>query len=194
MHVYPVVLFVHVLSVLLAAGASAVLALAQLQMRRVETLGQVARWAIAAKQTAHAFPFAVAGLVGSGSYLVQAGWRWSDPWVLGGIAGLATIVVLGEGLDGRRGRALGRAVGAALAGGDGPAGGEVARLLGDPLGKVIGIAPVTLMLGVVFVMVTKPGAAGCVAALLVALAASVPAGPAVFRSRTRAGAPAPAQA
>lgn len=194
MHPYTVVLFVHVLSLLLATGASAVIGLAQAQLRRVETLGQVARWAMAAKQTAKAFPVAVVGLVGSGVYMVQTRWSWTDPWVLGGLAGLAAIVVLGDVVEGRNGRRLGRELGQALARGDGPVDGEVARLLAAPLPKITGIAPTLLMVAVVFVMVTKPGAAGCAAALVVALAAAVPLGPALARSRPRAGAPAPAAA
>jgi Predicted integral membrane protein (DUF2269) len=190
---YSVVLFVHILSLLLAAGASAVITLAAIQMRRVETLGQVARWAMAAKSTAKAFPIAVAGLVGSGIYMTQASWSFSDPWVLGAICGLTTIVVLGDAVDGRHVRALGQAVGEALrTGGDGPVDGEVARRLEQPIGKVVALAPTLLMLGVAFVMVTKPGAAGTAVALLVSLALSVPVGPTLLRSGTRAGAPAPA--
>jgi hypothetical protein len=182
-HVYSVVLFIHLLSLLIAAGAAAVLALAQVQMRRAERVRQVAQWALAAKNTARVFPFAVAGLVGSGIYLVQSSWSFSDPWVLGGICGLAAIVVLGDAVDGRHGRKIGRAAGEALlAHGDGHLGPDLKRLLSQPLPKAVSLAPTLLMLGVVFVMVTKPGAAGSAAALLVALALSVPCGPALFRT------------
>jgi len=195
MTTYSVVLFIHLLSLLIAAGAAAVVTLANVQMRRAETLGQVARWGMAAKNTAKAFPVAIVGLVGSGIYMVQTEWSWSDPWVIGALVGLGMIIVFGEGLEARRGRALGRALGEAIAtGGDGPVDGEPARLLEDNLGKAIPAAPTLLMLGVVFIMVTKPGTAGTIIALAVALALSVPVGRAVFRCDRRAGTPVPAAA
>jgi hypothetical protein len=193
MNTYSVVLFVHILSVLIATGAATIVTLAAIQMRRAENYGQVARWAMAAKNAAKGFPVAVVGLVGSGIYLVQSAWSWSDPWVIGALVGLGAIIVIGHGVESRRGRALGRALGEALAtAGDGPVDGEPARLLEQKIGKATSAAPTLLMLGVAFVMVTKPGTAGTVAALLVALALSAPVGIALFRTETRAGMPVPA--
>lgn len=163
MHPYPVVLFVHLLALLLATGATALTFFAALQLRGASTTGEVARWARAVTAVVPAFPVATLLLLGSGAYLTQVGWRWTTPWIDGGLAGLVLIVVCGSGIEAARGRALEQEVRTA---------GMTARaraLARDPLSWSAKLTTLTLMLAVVFLMVVKPGALGSGLALVVAL-------------------------
>lgn len=180
---YHMALTIHLLALLLAAGAAATTHFAHALMRRARTLSEAGRWGLAVKSTAHLFPVAVLGLVGSGAYMVSDAWSWSAPWVIASLAGLAAIVLVGDVVNGRNGRAAGQAIGRALAhGGDGPVTAEVTRLLESRLALSASFAPTLLMVGVVYVMTNKPGAAGCSAALLAAVAVSAATGPLLARA------------
>jgi hypothetical protein len=173
MQLYHVLLFVHIVSLLIAAAAAATLHLADIEIRRATTLAEAGRLGLRMKKTAHAFPFAIVGLVVTGVWMThRLGWGFSSPWVLAGIAGLAAIIVLGDAVNGAYGKRLGGRIGAALArGGDGPLPDDVIACLDDPLAKVAAVAPTGLMLGVIYVMTAKPGVTGSVLAMLIALLA-----------------------
>lgn len=178
MTAYQIVLYVHLLALLLAAGAAAVIHVAEASMRRAPLLSEAGRWGLTAKATARAFPVAVVALLGSGAYMVSDSWSWSTPWVLAAISGLAAIVLVGDVVNGRHGKAVGQAIGRTLATtGDGPLTDEVTRLLGSPVAIAGSFMPTALMVGVVFVMVTKPGALGSALALLVCVALAAATGP-----------------
>jgi len=160
---YSIVLYVHLLALLLATGASAVAFYAALQLRGATSPGEVARWARVVKAVVPAFPIATLLLLGSGAYLTQVGWGWTTPWIDAGIAGLALLVANGSGLESARGRALEREVRTAGMT-------EQARaLLRDPLAWSAKMNTFTLMLAIVFLMVVKPAALGSGLALVVAL-------------------------
>lgn len=180
---YHVVLFVHLVSLLIAAGAAATLHAADLQIRRAPSLSAALRLALLMKRAALAFPVAIVGLVGSGIYMTNhLGWGFSTPWVLAGEVGLGTIVALGDAVNGRFGRQLGMAIGGALArGGDGPLTDEVRARLANPVAKLASVAPTALMFGVVYVMTVKPGATGSAIAMLVAVAAGAVASQTLLR-------------
>jgi hypothetical protein len=181
---YHVVLFVHLVSLLLAAGAAATLHVADVEIRRAQSLSEALRLALRMKRTATAFPFAIVGLVGSGIYMTHhLAWGFSTPWVLAGEVGLAAIVVLGDAVNGRFGRQLGAAIGGALArGGDGALTEEVRAHLENPVAKLASVAPTALRFGVIYVMTVKPGATGSTVAMLVALAAGAVASQALLRT------------
>lgn len=165
MDAYSVVLFVHLLALLLASGASVLALFAALQMRGASAPSDVARWARVVKSVVPCFPIATVLLAGSGAYMTQAQWRWTTPWVDAGIAGLLLIVLCGSGVEASRGRALEREVRAS---------GLSVRaraLLRDPLAWSAKLTTLTLMVAIVFLMVTKPAALGSALALVVALLA-----------------------
>jgi hypothetical protein len=159
-----VVLFVHLLALLLATGASVLAFFAALQLRGAATAGDVARWGRVVKAVVPAFPVATLLLLGSGAYLTQVGWGWTTPWIDAGLAGLALIVACGSGIEAARGRALEQEVRTA---GMTP---KARALLRDPLAWSAKATTLTLMLAVVFLMVVKPSALGSGVALVVALA------------------------
>lgn len=163
MHAYQVVLFVHLLALLLAFGASVLAFFAGLQMRGATAAPDVARWGRVVKAVVPCFPIATLLLAGSGAYLTQTEWNWTTSWVDAGIAGLVLIVVCGSGIEGPRGRALEREVRAA---GMSP---RARALLRDPVAWSAKLTTLTLMVAIVFLMVTKPAALGSALALVVAV-------------------------
>jgi hypothetical protein len=161
---YSVVLFVHLLALLMATGASALAFFAALQLRGAGAPGEVARWGRLTKAVVPAFPVATLLLLGSGAYLTQAGWTWTTPWIDAGLAGLALIVGCGSGIEAARGRALEqevRACGLSL---------RARRLQRDPVAWSAKVTTLTLMVAIVFLMVVKPAALGSGLGLVVALA------------------------
>ena len=179
MHLYSVLLFVHLLALLLATGASVLAFFAALQMRGATAPADVARWARVVKAVVPCFPLATLLLAGTGAYMTQTGWRWTTPWIDAGIAGLALIAVCGSGVEAARGRALEREVWTAGMT-------ERARtLLRDPLAWSAKMTTFTLMLAIVFLMVVKPSALGSGLALVAALLAGPLAAVPFWRSPVR---------
>lgn len=192
MQTYHVVLFIHIASLLIAVGAVTTLHIADVEIRRARTLSEAGRLGMRMKNTAHAFPVAVVGLVGSGIYMTHhLAWGFSTAWVLAGEVGLAAIIVIGDVVNGRNGRKLGAAIGGAIAsGGDGPVTDEVRALLDDPLAKFAAVAPTGIMFGVIYNMTVKPAALGATLAMLIAIALGGVASQVLLRSAAPAAAPA----
>lgn len=185
MQTYHVVLFVHLVSLLIAVGAVATMHIADIEIRRARTLGEAGRLGMRMKKTAHAFPIAIVGLVGSGVYMTHhLGWGFSAPWVLAGECGLAGIIVLGDLVNGRNGARLGASIGAGIAAGgpNAPVTDEVRARLDDPIAKFAAVAPTSLMFGVIYAMTVKPGTLGSTLAMLIALAVGGVASQALLRS------------
>lgn len=170
MNAYSIVLFVHLLALLVAAMASAVAFYAALQLRNARTLPDIARWGRVVGAVTPAFPVASLTLLGSGAYMTQDQWNWTTPWIDAGVAGLALIAVCGAGVEASRGRTLKREL---MTAGMSP---RARRLQRDPYAWSAKMTTLTLMLAIVFVMVTKPGATGSFLAIALAVAVGIPAG------------------
>ncbi|HEU4990296.1 MAG: hypothetical protein KGL93_13260 [Gemmatimonadota bacterium] len=96
---YNLALFVHLLALLAATAASALVHFAAHRRAEAPTLRESMQWAGLIGKTSKVFPIAVLTLVLTGSYMVHAHWTWQVGWVeaglLGAIALLATGAVLG---------------------------------------------------------------------------------------------------
>lgn len=176
MTAYSVVLFLHFTFLILAMGASGVLMLASLQIRNAVEIGEIARWGGFIHKVVPLFPVAAIGLFATGAYMTSDRWSWSTSWIVAAIIGLVMIVVSGEVVDGGRGRALEREL---------KANGmteRARRLRRDPIGWSAKMTTNALVFAVVFVMSTKPGAAGASAALVVAVLTGVATGVPFWRA------------
>jgi hypothetical protein len=169
---YSFVLFLHFCFLILAMAAFGVLMLASLQIRNAVEIPEIARWGGFIHTVVPLFPVAAIGLFGTGAYMTSDRWTWSTSWVVAAIVGLAMIVISGEVLDGGRGRALEHELktnGLSE---------RALRLRRDPIGWSAKMTTITLVVAVVYIMSNKPGAAGAIAALavavLVGVAVSVP--------------------
>jgi hypothetical protein len=162
MNAYALALFFHLLFLLVAAAAASLSTFASLRLRAARDVEDVRRWQRLIDKVVPAFPTATLGLFATGAYMTERLHDWSMPWVWASVAGLAAIVVLGSGIEARRGRALARSIertGMSH---------ESRRLLCDPVAWTAKLMTLTLALAVMFIMTAKPPAADAAAALVIA--------------------------
>lgn len=153
MTLYTVTLFLHLLTVGAAFGATALIHFGLVRMRRADHAGD-ARDALALTvRSARAMPIVMLALLLTGAVMTQTAWSWSTPWIDVSIIGLVLLGVLGGGVLGRRMRALAARLGGAP---DGPMDDTLISALRDPSLWIIAQLPPLLAIGVMFVMTTKP--------------------------------------
>ena len=163
---YQIALLVHLLALLSATAASAIVHFAAGRRAAAPTLRQALEWARLTGAAARVFPFAVLTLLASGSYMVGVAgrWSWGAGWVVAGIVASVTLLASGAVL-GKRGAAAGRAGGARLqaaAGRDLPNDAPPDRVT-----AIIAEANTFLAIAVVAVMTLKPGLVVALATLAV---------------------------
>lgn len=183
MSVYSISLFLHI------AGACALLAVLAVEvvtlygLRRARAVSQAREWArLLSVPRFVGGPAALAVLL-TGIHLTATRWG-SQGWIIAGLAGMVVIAGLGIALTGRRTGAIVRA----LPGEDAPISAALRQRLHDPVLSLSVLIRTALFFGVVFVMSTKPGTAGALTALGVALVLSLAALPA-WRGQMRMGSP-----
>jgi hypothetical protein len=165
MDAYAIVLFLHLCALLGAIGTAALLHFAEIKLRCADTVAAVRIWSRLIENGAKVFPLALLLLLGSGAYLVDRRWSWSAGWVEAALIGVGVLFLVGAGVIGARSRALRRELrdDAECAPGT-----RLAHLAREHLAGIASWTNTGLALGIVFVMTTKPGLAGSLAALVVA--------------------------
>src|SRR5881628_3590447 len=179
MSLYALAVFLHIVG---ALGLFAALGLewaGLLNLRRAGSAGQAQEWARLLASVRKVAGPAVLTILVTGIYLTATRWG-GQGWIGVGFGGLVLIAVLGATLTGRRAGAIVRAVAAEA--------GAVSATLGDrlrdPILLVSAWVRTALALGIVFVMSSKPGGAGALTAMGVALGLGLAAGlPAWGRDR-----------
>jgi hypothetical protein len=167
---YHVVLYIHVLSLLVGFGAGMIESVCLFRLRAAGTLEAAAPWGQLAGEIEKAFPVAIVGLFATGAYMTSDVWTWSASWVVLSIVGLAVLSVQGPLVAGRRGHAVKEAL---MANGPGALSPEVRRMTRDRALWTAGMTNEALVLGIIWVMIEKPGWAGGIATLVVAYAVGV---------------------
>lgn len=152
---YHLAKFVHVVNLLAAIAASAVIHLALLRRDRARTVGEMAEWHDLVLATSKVFPVALATFVLSGTYMIRAGALqvWSSGFVIAGLTGVVILLVNGIVL-GTRGRGLKRRLDEAMRAGG--AGEPAPALVHDVVTVTLPWVNLGIVLGVVFDMTNKP--------------------------------------
>lgn len=181
-NVYYIALSLHFASLLLACVAATLALHGALGLRRALDAVEAGRWLQFVGRVVRLFPVAILGLLATGAYMTHARWSWSLPWIQASATGLGLVVVLGSGIEAARARALGRELEAhGLSA-------RARRFLRDPVSWSARMMTLTVTLAVVFVMTTKPGAAGAAGALAAALVTGLVAAVPFWRVGPRASA------
>src|SRR4051812_15960364 len=97
MYIYRIALFLHIIAVILAAGATAVTKLAATRRMRARTVGEALDWHNVLTGASKLFPVALALFVLTGFYMLSVnGLRvWSTGYVVAGLVGVALLFASG---------------------------------------------------------------------------------------------------
>lgn len=163
---YRIALFLHLLALVVAAGASAVTKLAAGRRARARTVGEMLDWHGVIASTSRLFPLCIAVFLVTGSYMLVVArvHAWSAGFVVAGVLGIVVLLINSIFLA-RQGIALRRMLeGLAAQGAEQPA----PRLTPTPFIAALPAVNSTLAIAIVFVMVAKPASVPVSLAILAA--------------------------
>jgi hypothetical protein len=167
---YQLLLFLHFMALLGAFGTAVLGHVAQRGLRNAELVADAKVNLMAAARLAARLPQWALALFLTGGALTQARWSWSTPWIVCATLGLVVMVSTGVAYLKPRMQALGAMLGKA----SGPrVEGELAAALSAPHWWVVGHVPTAIAMGIVFIMVMKPGWIGCITTLVIAIAVGI---------------------
>jgi hypothetical protein len=153
MDLYHVALYLHIVTLLIASGVTAVTKLAAGRRDHARTVGEFLEWHKILLSTAKIFPMCLAAFVITGGYMMSVnGASWSTGFVVAGLVGVAWLFATGAFM-GIKGGALTKMLeGMASKGADQPA----PKLAPPPMIMMLPIINPFVALAVAFDMVTKP--------------------------------------
>jgi len=154
MDLYHIALFLHLVALVVAAGATAVTKLAAARRARARTVGEALDWHDVLMSTSKLFPMCLAAFVLTGAYMMSvAGVRiWSTAFVLAGLVGAVLLLASGVFLS-TKGKALKQVLETIAKNGiDLPA----PKLVPPALVAALPVINTGIAIAVVFDMVTKP--------------------------------------
>jgi hypothetical protein len=183
MNIYTIVLFLHIISAIGVCIGIGVLLLAMVLLRQAQRVEQV-RSTLAFVTTALPIAgFSMLLLLAAGFYLALTGWSLRTSWIAVTLISLLLMIALGAGLIGPRMRAM---VLSTRETPDGSLPSQLSARIHDPLLFTVLLIQALLLLGIVFLMTTKPGLAGSIIVMGVVLVLGVASGGLVSRGiRTR---------
>jgi hypothetical protein len=165
---YKIALFVHLVALFAAFGASTVIHVSMAKIRSASSSRDALEWLGVAHHLSRVFPVALATLVGTGAWMLRSSWSWSAGFVTAGLTGVVLLFVSGAVIEGTRARRLAVAL---VAQPHEHLSGAAAACARDPLWWCASWANTGLALGVTFAMVAKPSVIGALAAVAVGLLA-----------------------
>jgi hypothetical protein len=182
---YHLALFLHLCALLAAMSAAGIAHYAEIRMHKARVSGELLEWATLLARAERVFPFALLTLVAAGAYMVSTAWPWSAGWV--DMALVAVVALFGSGIFlATRVMALQRA----LAGDpDAPISTQALHMANSLLTRSMSYGNTALVLGVVFIMVTKLDLLGSLISLVVAYAIGVALANTLGHTRSAAASP-----
>ncbi|HEY9228280.1 MAG TPA: hypothetical protein VIP11_16610 [Gemmatimonadaceae bacterium] len=151
---YHIALFIHLMTLMVAAGATAVTKLAAGRRARARTVGEVLEWHNVLESAAKVFPICLVVFVVTGAYMLSIAHVavWSSGFVVAGLVGSALLFASG-GYLGAKGAALRKILEqVASKGADQPA----PKLVPPALVAALPLVNTGIAVSVAFDMVTKP--------------------------------------
>jgi hypothetical protein len=167
MSLYSLALFIHILGALGLFASTGVNHLVLVRLRRAGTVAQVRDLLEMTRAVATFEPVVALALLGAGLYLTATTWGWQVAWIDVSLGAVLALVAVGVVVGAPRVAARARAAADAP---EGPIPAALAARIDDPVLWTLTRAALALQLGIVFLMTTKPGLAGSLATLGVALA------------------------
>jgi len=165
MSTYSIVLFLHVVGTLGLFSAIALEWASIHRLRSATRLAQARDWLRFAGSIRQLGLPSLLTVLATGITMSLSRWGWQG-WIGVALAAMVVIAVLGAAVSGRRVREIARHLGE----GDGPIPPELADRLHDPALMISGWVRTSLGLGIVYIMLAKPGVIGAAAVIGVAAA------------------------
>jgi hypothetical protein len=166
MSIYTIVLFVHVSGAIGYFAGIGIWLFGLSAMRQAQRVEQVRALVHLIGLTGPLFGISVLLLLGAGLYLALTAWSLLTGWIAVGLISLLLLAPLGTALLEPRRRSIDRQAREAP---DGPLPEVLARSIHDPALLTAVQTLTVLLLGVVFLMTTKPELLGSLIAMAVAL-------------------------
>ena len=165
---YHIALFLHLLTLIVAAGTTAVTKLAVARRIRARTVGEVLEWHTILMSASKTFPICLAAFVATGSYMLSVANAhvWTAGFVVAGFAGVASLLASGVYLSLKAKALKALLEHMAKAGSDRPA----PTLVPPRLVAALPVVNTGIALAVAFDMTVKP-ASIAVALLVIAVGA-----------------------
>ena len=154
MDLYHIALYLHIVAIVVASGATAVTKLAAARRARARTIGEVVEWHNILMSASKWFPIVLAVFVLTGAFMLSRGQAsvWGSGFVVAGLVGVVLLFASGTYL-GLKGKALGGFLQSVAAkGNDQPA----PRLVPPAMIAMLPTINTGIALAVAFDMVTKP--------------------------------------
>jgi len=167
---YHIALFLHLLTLIVAASTTAVTKLAASRRVRARTIGEVLEWHTVLMSASKTFPICLAAFVVTGSYMLSVtnARVWTTGFVVAGFVGVGLLLASGIYLS-LKAKALKAVLETmANAGLDRPA----PKLVPPPLVATLPVVNTGIALAVAFDMTTKPASIS-VALLVIAIGAGI---------------------
>jgi hypothetical protein len=147
-----VALFIHLLGVVTLFIAMGILQRGGAGVRSSSTVQEMRLWLGLVQMTRQMFPTAFVIILGSGLYMANEYWSFDTPWIVVAIISIVVMAVVGGTVVGRGLAEIGRALTS-----EGPVSPELAHLAGRPAPWVAASALNGIAIGVIWLMVNKPG-------------------------------------
>ena len=179
MNIYTIVLFLHIISAIGVCIGISVVLLGVALLRRAQRVEQV-RTILAFATTA--FPIAGVSmllLLVAGFYLALSAWSLRTSWIAVTLVSLLLMIALGAGLIGPRMRAI---VMATREASEGLLPSQLSARIHEPVLFTVLLIQAVLLLGIVFLMTTKPELVSSIIVMGVALVVGLAWGVLVSRS------------
>jgi uncharacterized membrane protein len=154
MTIYEVALFVHLLGVITLFIAFGIGQRAGQRARQAESVEQLRLWMSLIQTTGTMFPSAWVMILAGGLYMTADVWSFDTPWVVVALVSVLVMAIVGFAVPGRQLREVGMAAGSADAG---PLSPELKALLARPALWTVMTASNAVSLGILWLMVSKPG-------------------------------------
>jgi multisubunit Na+/H+ antiporter MnhG subunit len=167
---YHLVLFVHILGALGLFMALAVELAIMVGARSARTVEAVRAWSSASKPLDVVFPITSLLILGAGLAMTIGFWGWTQAWIDLSLGLLVLLSIVGAAFNGTHARRIAQRA-AAL--GQGAIPPDLSRELNNPAHWTSVVSMATLGLGIVFLMVEKPGLLGSIITLVIALLVGV---------------------
>lgn len=176
---YNLALFTHIVGVLVLFAMFGVLLAGMVGMLRASTVERVRAGVGVARGIGPVFPVPNALILLGGLYMAVTEWGWTTPWIDVSLAGLLVMALLGRFVIGTRIEAVYEAAYEAAPEGLIPE--ALHRHRADPVLWTTVLSFVSVVVGIVFLMAVKPGLAGVLATMGIAVVIGIAIAAAIVR-------------